>query len=160
MTAILSIQNNTIYFEKFIREQLKTQELEMREQLRSQEVEMREVKAQKTLNDKIVEELRPLCEELPPDALDPVTMEPLHQPLVTACCHTFNQSTLEKIMEISGGSEGIRKSNGLTCPTCRWKFSPKNGTFPCASIMGMVNVFKKIADVFKKEKASDIPIPA
>ncbi len=153
MTAILSIQNNTIYFEKFIREQLKTQELEMREQLRSQEVEMREVKAQKTLNDKIVEELRPLCEELPPDALDPVTLEPLHQPLVTACCHTFNQSTLEKIMGISGGSEGIKKTQGLPCPICRSKLSPTYDTFPCASIIGMVNSLERISGILKKEGA-------
>ena len=39
---------------------------------------LKSIKSQKTMNDRMIE-------ELPPDALDPVTMEPLHQPLVTEC---------------------------------------------------------------------------
>ena len=65
------------------------------------------MKTQKTMNDRIVEELRPLCEELPPDALDPVTMEPLNTPTVYRCGHAFNIETVKSIITSNKLARGL-----------------------------------------------------
>ncbi len=145
MTAILSIQNNTIYFEGFIREQLKTQEFEARAELKDRELEIREMKAQKTMNDRIVEELRPLCEELPPDALDPVTMEPLDRGMVFRCGHTLNITTIVSLAK----ANGLCQQDAMECPSCKAK-TPLKQTYACFSLDNCTNTLKNISVAFNK----------
>lgn len=107
----------TILFEKGMREQLETQEHEMREQLKSREYEIREIKLQKAISDRVVEELRPLCEELPDCALDPVTLEPMGNPIVMRCGHTFSSSTIVEIAK----RNNQKLKDALSCSICRQK---------------------------------------
>ncbi len=149
MTAILSIQNNTIYFEKFIREQLKTQENEARAELKDREIEIREMKAQKTMNDRIVEELRPLCEELPPDALDPVTYEPFtvkNIPGVFKCGHVFNKETIQSLIL----SNKVTKESGIPCPVCKNRIG-SNQISECVPLEGLTEHVQKITKIFKEK---------
>ncbi len=150
MSVITSIQSNTIYFEQAMRSQLEMQESEMRSELKEREFEMREIRLNKARDSRIVEELRPLCEEIPIPALDPVTFDPLEKAMVTECSHTFNWSTINHAINLIGGMQEVKKLNGMSCPTCRWKFSPSDGFFPCGSVRDMVEIFKKIAEVFKR----------
>ena len=152
MTAIANLQSTSIFFEfeQAMRQQLETQESEMRDQFKREESGVRELKVQKTVNDRIVEELRPLCEGLPDCALDPVTYEPLEKAMVTECSHTFNWSTINHAIDSIGGMQEVKKLNGMACPVCRWKFSPSDGFFPCGSIRDMVEIFKTISEVFKR----------
>ncbi len=158
MSAISSIQNNTIYFEQVVREQIKTQEIEARAELKDREVEMQGVqknlesmKAQKTLSDKIVEELRPLCEELPPDAMDPVTLEPFVKPMVTRCGHTIER---QSIVEIYRRSKRSRDDPLLDCPLCKRKISVKN-IFYDHSFKEVISHLEKIRAVFKESLCGD-----
>ncbi len=151
MTAILSIQNNTIYFEGFIREQLKTQENEARAELKDREVEMQgmqknleSIKAQKTMNDRIVEELRPLCEELPPDALDPVTMEPIDRCMVLRCGHSLNITTIVSLAK----SNGLCQQDAMECPMCKVK-TPLKQAYTCYSLDHCSRNFQRINKVFQ-----------
>ncbi len=145
MSAILSIQNNTIYFEQFVREQLETQESEMREELKDRELEIREMKAQKTMNDRIVEELRPLCEELPECALDPVTYEPIRTPLVMRCSHALSAKAVEMI----GKTKGFTMDDKIPCPICR---SETTGRFFLydQSFDETVEHLEKVTKIFKR----------
>ena len=158
MTAITTanLQHNNLFFdfEQFTRQQLETQESEMREELQAREAEERWLKAQKSISEKMIEELRPLCEELPSCALDPVTYEPLEEAMVTQCSHTFNRSSLVNAAESMGGMQEIKKMKGMPCPVCRWKFSPGPGLFPCGSVRDMVEIFKQISEVFKRNVTS------
>ncbi len=149
MTAILSLQSNTIYFEQFVRQQLETQEAEMRDQLKLQESEVRDVKASKIKNDGIVEELRPLCEELPPDALDPVTMEPFNLdniPGVFKCGHVLNRETIRSLVS---SRQTVDQGNGIGCPVCKSRIY-KNEISECVPLEGVVEHLQKITKVFKE----------
>ena len=150
MTAILSIQNNTIYFEKFIREQLKTQENEARAELKDRELEIREMKAQKTMNDRIVEELRPLCEELPPDALDPVTYEPFEIPVVYRCGHVFDKKTVKSMIDISDPS----RQGDLDCPVCKLT-SGRIQLLQCIPLEGLVQNAQAVKKIFKENTENE-----
>ncbi len=157
MTAILSIQNNTIYFEGFIREQLKTQENEARAELKNREVEMQgmqknleSIKAQKTMNDRIVEELRPLCEELPPDALDPVTYEPFEIPVVYRCGHVFDKKTVKSMIDISDPS----RQGDLDCPICKLT-SGRIQLLQCIPLEGLVQNAQAVKKIFKENTENE-----
>ncbi len=145
MSVILSIQNNTMYFEQFVRDQLETQESEARAELKEREAEVRELKYEKARDSKIVEELRPLCEEIPNDALDPVTMEPLYKPATYGCGHTINSSTIVAIAKASN----LCQQDLMSCPVCKNK-SVLNDFFVSVSLKGCVEIFEKISKVFAK----------
>ncbi len=145
MSAIASIQNNTIYFEQFVRDQLKTQESEMRAELKDREIEIREMKAQKTMNDRIVEELRPLCEELPECALDPVTYEPIKTPLVMRCGHTLSSKTAGTL----ANAKGLKKYDKIPCPLCRTETIGACFIYE-QSFEETVEHLEKITKIFKK----------
>ncbi len=146
MTAILSIQNNTIYFEKFVRQQLKTQESEARADLKGREAEMREVKAQKTMNDRIVEELRPLCEGLYSSSLDPVSYEPILDPFIFICGHTFNRNTILGI--IHHQNLDLHRGN-IKCPSCR-TICEIQKLYPSIPLEEMSEKTKKIHQLLNK----------
>ncbi len=153
MSAILSIQNNTIYFEQFVRDQLKTQESEMRAELKDRESEMREAKVKNTTNTRMIEELRPLCEELPPDALDPVTYEPFNGkniPAVYSCGHVFNKETVKSIIL----SRNLEKRSDLDCPTCKI-ISRRDQLLECIPLEGLVEHMEKITKVFKENTENE-----
>ena len=158
MTALTTanLQHNNLFFdfEQFTRQQLETQEFESRSDLKGREAEMQQEKAKNLANNRMIEELRPLCEELPSCALDPVTYEPLEEAMVTACSHTFNWSTIKEAIDSMGGIQEIKKMSGMPCPTCRWKFSTSHQFFPCGSVRDMVEVFKQISEVFKRNVTS------
>ena len=68
--------------------------------------------------EKALEELRPLCEELPQSVIDPISLEPLTEPMVTRCGHTFERESL------IGMYNSERKFNQIGetiihCPICR-----------------------------------------
>ncbi len=156
MSVIANTKSNTItYFEQAMRTQMETQETEARADLKDREDEMRgmqenleSIKAQKTRNDQIVEELRPLCEELPDCTLDPVTFEPLERPRVTRCGHTFNEDTIKSIFESKKRS---RSDLNIECPLCR-KDSKINHLFYDQSFGETVGIIKRIKNVFDKNK--------
>ncbi len=111
MSAIAITPTSTItYFEQAMRSQL-----EARAELKDREIEIREMKAQKTMNDRIVEELRPLCEELSGYALDPVMYEPIKTPLVMRCSHALSAKAVEMI----GKTKGFTMDDKIPCPICR-----------------------------------------
>ncbi len=104
-------------------------------------------KERQTRDSKIVEELRPLCEELPPDALDPVTMEPFtleNIPLVFKCGHVFNKETIKSLI-----ANNPEKNSGISCAVCKEKIF-KNHISECVPLEGLVGHNKKINRVFKK----------
>ena len=106
---------------------------------------MREVKTSKSIDSKIVEELRPLCEELPPDALDPVTMEPLERSITYRCGHALNISTVVEITK----NQNLCKKDQIKCPSCN-SSTTINRLYPYMPIRGCVEVFQKISEVFKR----------
>ncbi len=139
MSAIASIQNNTIYFEQFVRDQLKTQESEMREE-----------KVKNTTNTRMIEELRPLCEEVPNDARDPVSMEPFKSPGLYSCGHSLDISTILNIARING----LAQDSLIECPQCRRKSPVKSAISP-VNLMGCVEVFNKIEKIFKENQQNE-----
>ncbi len=147
MSVILSIQQNILYFEESMRTQLKTQESEMREQLKTQETEIRAEKVKNITNTRIVEELRPLCEEVPPDALDPVTMEPFEEPLLYGCGHAFDLSTIMNIAK----ANHLGQQDLLECPKCRKSYRLRSFFTPL-NLIGCTDAFKRISQVFKRHK--------
>ncbi len=111
-----------------------------------------QVKAKQTLNDKIIEELRPLCEELPPDALDPVTMEPFttaNIPGVFKCGHVFNKETIQNIILL----KEVKRGSGIPCPTCKASIGG-NQISESIPLEGLVEHMQKINKIFK-EKAGE-----
>ncbi len=144
MSAISSIQNNTIYFEQVVREQIKTQEIEARAEFKDRESEMREVKAQKTMNGNIIEELRPLCEELPERLIDPITLEPINKPIIMRCSHAFDSLAFSRAMR----AKNLTKQDRIPCPICR---TETKGTAIIQDIylMESISRLRKIKGVFK-----------
>ncbi len=102
-------------------------------------------KERQTRDSKIVEELRPLCEELPPDALDPVTFEPLDRSIVYRCGHALNLSTVVSIAK----TQKLYKQDLIKCPSCN-SSTTINMLYPYIPIEGCVEIFKKISGIFKK----------
>ena len=145
MAAVTNLQQNTMYFEQAMRQQLETQESESRFDLQAREAEMREVKTSKSIDSKIVEELRPLCEELPPDALDPVTMEPLNRSIVYRCGHSINISTVVQIAK----KKNLCQEDLIKCPSCN-SSTKISMLYPYIPIEGCIESFEKISKVFAK----------
>ncbi len=145
MSAMTSIQSNTIYFEHAMRSQLETLEAENRSELKERETEMHEIKLDKARDSRIIEELRPLCEELPPDALDPVTIEPLDDGMVFRCGHVLNVSTICSIARMNK----LTTRDPMKCPSCNLR-SAIEILYDCHPLRGCVDILKKISEVFKK----------
>ncbi len=151
MSVIENTKSNTItYFEQAMRTQLKTQESEMREQLKTQETEMRAEKVKNTTNNRIVEELRPLCEELPPDALDPVTMEPFEIPVVYRCGHIFDKATVKSLIS----QIGPLWNGDLDCPVCKLT-TGRIQLLQCIPLEGLVEHLQKIEKIFKEHTENE-----
>ncbi len=141
MSAIAITPTSTItYFEQAMRSQL-----EARAELKDREIEIREMKAQKTMNDRIVEELRPLCEELSGYALDPVMYEPIKTPLVMRCSHALSAKAVEMI----GKTKGFTMDDKIPCPICR---SETTGRFFLydQSFGETVEHLEKVTKIFKR----------
>ena len=138
-----TVSTQTMSFEEMFQEELLKRQ-------HAGEIEEESAKRQRTAAERIVEELRPLCGEVPDVALDAVTFEPLDKAMVLACSHSFNWSTIKQAVDSVGGMQEVRKLSGLPCPTCRWKFSPSSQMIACASSRHMTEHFKKIEEVFKK----------
>ena len=147
-TAIIS--SHIISFEELFRKQLETQEVEMREQLMVQEADIHQLKKQKSINDKLVEELRPLCKELPLDALDPVTMEPYDMAMVFRCGHSINIKTMVNFAK----AQKLYREDPMACSSCRVETSI-NKTYPCFSLDNCVNHIKEINKIFIKNARSE-----
>ena len=128
-----------------MRQQLETQEGEARAALKDRESEMREVKTSKSRDSRIVEELRPLCEEIPNDALDPVTMEIFDEPATYGCGHTINSSTIVSIAK----AQGLCKKDLISCPVCKNQ-SVLTRFFMPINLVGCVEIFEKISKAFAK----------
>ncbi len=146
MSSIAITPTRTIsYFENAMRSQLETQESEMRDQLKEREAEMGEVQAKNITNNRIVEELRPLCEELPDCALDPVTYEPMRTPLVMRCSHSLSSETAVSVAK----SMGLAKDDMIPCPVCR---TETRGYFFLydQSFDETVEHLEKVTKIFKK----------
>ena len=68
--------------------------------------------------EKALEELRPLCEELPQSVIDPISLEPLTEPMVTRCAHTFERESLISMYNSENKINKIGEAI-LNCPICR-----------------------------------------
>ena len=150
MSAIKALQATTIYFEQSMRSQLETQESEMRDQLKNQETEMREMRLNKARDSRIVEKLRPLCQELPPDALDPVTFEPFERPLIYRCGHAIDTSTAVKIAKINH----LNREGSLGCNLCRMDTRLKS-LHVCFPLESCLEHLKKIKNLFNNEERNE-----
>lgn len=73
------------------------------------------VKEKQRLNDRVVEELKPLCEELPERLIDPVTLEPIENPGILRCSHVFGITTIKNCAL----SKRLKIDDPFPCPTCR-----------------------------------------
>ena len=145
MSTVTSLQHNTLFFdfEQGVRQQLETQESESRADLQSREADERKLKEKGFLNEKLIEELRPLCEELPPDALDPVTMEPFERPLIYRCGHAIDTSTAVKIAKM----KKLNRESSLECNLCKVT-TPLKGLYSCFTLEGCIERIKKIKNLF------------
>ncbi len=85
---------------------------EIVEQKVAERLKERQSSAESTL-----EQLRPLCEELPNSALDPITFNPMKIPLVMRCSHTLSADAVGKIAQINN----FTKKDLIECPICRVK---------------------------------------
>ena len=143
----LAVTTKSIFFdlESVLRQQLESQENENRKDLQDREIELREVKERRILNEKLIQELRPLCEELPPDALDPVTYELLDRGMVFRCGHTLNITTVVGLAK----ANGLCQQDAMECPSCKVK-TPLKQTYSCYALRNCTEILKKISDVLKK----------
>ena len=147
MTAIANVQSTTLFFgfEQGMRQQLETLEAENREELRDRESEMREVRVNKARDSRIVEELRPLCEELPDCALDPVSYEPMKTPLVMRCSHSLSSETAGNLAR----TKGLKKYDKIPCPLCRTETVGAFFVYE-QSFDEIIQHLEKVKNVFKK----------
>lgn len=99
-------------------------------------------------NDKRLESLSVLCKELPQSAIDPISLEPFSEPMVTRCGHTFERDSLIELYK----SNPKRNMNGrqiITCPICRTD-TDTICIFYDQSFQETVDHLKKIQEVFNK----------
>ena len=68
--------------------------------------------------EKALEELRPLCEELPQSVIDPISLEVFDKPMVTRCGHTFERDSLIKMYDANPKIDLMGREI-IHCPTCR-----------------------------------------
>ena len=68
--------------------------------------------------EKALEELRPLCEELPQSVIDPISLEVFDKPMVTRCGHTFERDSLIKMYD-ANPKINLMGREIIHCPTCR-----------------------------------------
>jgi hypothetical protein len=109
------------------------------------------IEVRKTMNDRIVEELRPLCEELPPDALDPVTFEPLNHGLNFRCGHSLNTETVAHLARIKGV---VYRQETIDCPVCKTPqiINRLSANFP---FRGCLLVLQKINAIFVQDRTKN-----
>jgi len=70
--------------------------------------------------EKALEELRPLCEELPQSVIDPISLEVFDKPMVTRCGHTFEKENIIKLWN-ANPLINIYDQKVIDCPICKGK---------------------------------------
>lgn len=70
--------------------------------------------------EKALEELRPLCEELPQSVIDPISLEVFDKPMVTRCGHTFERESIVKLWN-ANPVINIYDQKIIDCPICKGK---------------------------------------
>lgn len=107
----------------------------------------------KTADRKKLEELRPLCEELPVDALDPVTLEPFEEPRLAKCGHTLDTKTMENIYN---ANRRVREDGDpvIACPICKDDSSVFTLYYDHA-FDETIDHLKKIRGIFNKKVSDD-----
>ncbi len=111
------------------------------------------LKERQSKAERMIEELRPLCEELPLDALDPVSMEPFNGkniPIVYRCGHVFNKSTVKKMIDLSDPA----RLGDLDCPVCKLVCG-RVQLLDCIPLEGLVDHMEKITKVFKENTENE-----
>lgn len=68
--------------------------------------------------EKAIEELRPLCEELPQSVIDPISLEVFDKPMVTRCGHTFEKQSIIKLWDANPRRD-VYGQKIIDCPVCR-----------------------------------------
>ncbi len=107
----------------------------------------------KTADRKKLEELRPLCEELPVDALDPVTLEPFEEPKVAFCGHTLDMKTIKNIYN---ANRRVQEDGDpvIACPICK-KDSSIYTIYYDHAFDETIGHLKKIRNIFNKKVSDD-----
>ena len=103
------------------------------------------VKDKQSKAEKMIEELRPLCEEMPECTLDPVTYEVFKEPLAMRCSHSIGANTLSAI----GKANGYTMSSKVPCPLCRIETTGKCFIYE-QSFDETIQHLKKITEVFTR----------
>lgn len=121
------------------------------ENLIEMEVERR-LKERQSEAQKAIEELRPLCEELPQSVIDPISLEVFDKPMVTRCAHTFERESLIAMYHadprINQFGEQI-----INCPICK-KPSCLQKIYYDLAFKENIDHLKKIKEVFNKHVIS------
>jgi len=115
-----------------------------------QEVERR-LKEGQSAAEKSIEELRPLCEELPHSVIDPISLEPFSGPMVTQCGHTFERESLIKMYRANPKINEIGEQV-INCPLCNGSLCLQRIYYDLA-FEETVEHLKKIKEVFNKHVA-------
>eukprot|EP01088_Endostelium_zonatum_P020208 TRINITY_DN731_c0_g1_i1.p1 TRINITY_DN731_c0_g1~~TRINITY_DN731_c0_g1_i1.p1 ORF type:complete len:828 (-),score=267.80 TRINITY_DN731_c0_g1_i1:48-2531(-) len=84
-------------------------------------------------------------EEIKQQLEDPITFEHLKNPVVTPCGHTFDQSSIEQIMNQNGTA---------TCPTCRTEFT-KVQVYDDYSKRDLTTQLLDLGDRWKRKKEDE-----
>ena len=117
------------------------------EKLIEMEVERR-LKERQSEAQKAIEELRPLCEELPQSVIDPISLEVFDKPMVTRCGHTFERDSLISIVNSNPVINGVINGN-INCPICKTE-SGAQYIYYDQAFKETIDQFKKIEEVFNK----------
>ncbi len=108
-----TISTQTMSFDEILehamQEKMKTKESEIETMVKEK------AKRRKTMSERLVKKLRPLCRELPDCVLDPVTYEPMKTPVSMRCSHSLSADTAAKI----AAAKGLTKKDKIPCPICR-----------------------------------------
>lgn len=131
--SVASVTRNTVATQTVSFEELVEQA--MQERLRE-----RQSAAERTL-----EELRPLCEEVPDCVCDPITYEALSSSATYGCGHSFSVSTVGDIAK----AEKLTKKDLFVCPVCRQRY-PITSFYSSIAIDQSTEQFQKISRVFKR----------
>lgn len=102
--------------------------------------------------EKTLEELRPLCEELPPSVIDPISLEPFSGPMVARCGHTFDRESLIKMYRSNPLVDEIGKQI-IHCPVCRG-ISCLQKIYYELAFEKTIDHLEKIKEVFNKHVVS------
>ena len=121
------------------------------EKLIEMELERR-LKERQSSAEKAIEELRPLCEELPQSVIDPISLEVFDKPMVTRCAHTFERESLIALYRSSPKINEIGDQI-IHCPICKTE-SRLQYIYYDLAFKENIDHLKKIKEVFNKHVIS------